>query len=131
MRADKQPIVRESFAMPFGGGKIFFAELDGLGENKALVMDKFERDIKTLKKPSATSLAGLHLKDTTIDREMAQSMLRSLNGEGQHMKKVAVVGLTLRNRLLWRRLKRAMDPPARYVCGFFEDFEKAKIWLVK
>ncbi len=131
MKAGKQPIIRESFAMPFGGGKIFFSELDGLGENKTLVMDKFERDMKTLKKPSATSLAGLHVKDTAIDREMAQSMLHGLNGEGQHLKKVAVVGLAFWNRLLWRRLKRAMDPPARFVCGFFEDFEKAKIWLVK
>jgi hypothetical protein len=94
-------------------------------------MDKFGRDMKTLKKPSATSLTGLHLKDTAIDREMAQTMLQGLNGEGQHMKKVAVVGLTFRGRLIWRRLLRAMEPPARYVCGFFEDFEKAKIWLVK
>ena len=131
MKAGKQPIVRESFAMPFGGGSIFFSELDGLGESKTLVMDKFEQDMQTLKKPSATSLAGLHLKDTAIDREMAQTMLQGLNGDGQHVKKVAVVGLTFSNRLLWRRLKRAMDPPARYVCEFFQDYEKAKIWLVK
>lgn len=124
-------IVRESFAMFYGGGKIFFAQLDGLHDHKTLVMDKFERDMQTIKKPSAPSQMGLHLKDTVIDREMAQSMLIQMNSPDQHMQKVAVVGLKWQDKRLFKRLLGDMDPPARYVCGFFEDYEQAKMWLVK
>jgi hypothetical protein len=127
----KKPIVRESFAMFFGGGKIFFVQLDGLYDNKALVMEKFERDMQTLKKPSAPSQMGLQLKDTVVDREMAQSMLLQMNSPDQHMQKVAIVGLKWTDKRLFKRLIRTMDPPVRYVHDFFEDFEQAKIWLVK
>jgi hypothetical protein len=127
----KKLIVRESFAMFFGGGKIFFVQLDGLYDNKALVMEKFERDMQTLKKPSAPSQMGLHLKDTVVDRDMAQSMLLQMNGPGQHMQKVAIVGLKWLDKRLFKRLIRDMDPPARYALDFFEDYEQAKIWLVK
>lgn len=124
-------IVRESFAMFYGGGKIFFVQLDGLHDHKALVMEKFERDMETLKKPSAPSQMGLHLKDTVIGREMMQSMLLQMNGPDQHMQKVAIVGLRWQDKRLFKRLLRDMDPPARFICGFFEDFEQGKMWLVK
>jgi hypothetical protein len=124
-------IVRESFAMFFGGGKIFFVQLDGLHDHKALVMEKFERDMQTLKKPSAPSQMGLHLKDTAVDKEMVQSMLLQMNSPGQHMQKVAIVGLKWPDKRLFKRLLRDMDPPARYAFDFFEDYEQAKMWLVK
>jgi len=129
--AAKMPVVRESFAMFFGGGKIFFVQLDGLGDHKTLVMEKFARDMVTLQKPSTPSQMGLHLKDTVIDREMAQSMLLQMNGPGQHMQKVAIVGLKWQDKCLFKRLIRAMDPPVHYACDFFEDYEQAKMWLVK
>ncbi len=47
--------VRESFAMFFGGGKIFFLQLDGLGARKELVMENIYRDMETLLKPSMPS----------------------------------------------------------------------------
>lgn len=129
--AGQKLIVRESFAMFFGGGKIFFVQLDGLYDHKALVMEKFERDMQTLKKPSSPSQMGLHLKDTAVDGEMAQNMLLQMNGPDQHIQKVAIVGLKWRDKRFFKRLLRDMDPPVRYACDFFEDYEQAKIWLVK
>jgi hypothetical protein len=129
-KAGERLIVRESFAMFYGGGKIFFVQLDGLHDHKTLVMEKFERDLQTLKKPSAPSQMGLHLKDTVIDGDMAKNMLNQMNGPDQHMQKVAIVGLKWQDRRLFKRLIRDMDPPARYLCDFFVDYEQAKIWLV-
>jgi hypothetical protein len=41
--------------MFFGGGKIFFLQLDGLGARKELVMENIYRDMETLLKPSMPS----------------------------------------------------------------------------
>ncbi len=128
---EEKLIVRESFAMFYGGGEIFFIQLDGLHQHKALVMEKFARDMEALAKPSAPSQTAVHLKDTMLDKEMALSILRQMNSPGQHQKKVAVVGLNLRGRRLFQRLLRDMDPPARFVCEFFADYEQAKMWLVQ
>ena len=100
-KAGEKLIVRESFAMFYGGGKIYFVQLDGLHGHKALVMDKFARDMETIKKPSAPSQMGLHLKDTDIDRDMAQSMLFQMNGPDQHIQKVAIVGLKWQDKRLF------------------------------
>jgi hypothetical protein len=43
----------------------------------------------------------------------------------------AVVGLPWAGRRLWKRLLRAADPQARYALAFFEDYEQAKLWLVR
>ena len=130
-KAGEKLIVRESFAMFYGGGKIYFVQLDGLHGHKALVMDKFARDMEAIKKPSAPSQMGLHLKDTVIDRDMAQSMLFQMNGPDQHIQKVAIVGLNWQDKRQFKRILRDMEPPARYVCDFFEDYEQGKLWLVK
>jgi hypothetical protein len=129
--SEEKLIVRESFAMFYGGGKIFFVQLDGLHDHKELVMDKFARDMQTLKKPSSPSQMGLHLKDTVIDAEMVKSMLLQMNSPGQHMQKVAVVGLNWPDKRLFKHLLRDMNPPARFACDFFEDYEQAKMWLVR
>jgi hypothetical protein len=131
MRAEKRLIVRESFAMAFGGGTIFFVQLDGLGAHGELAMDKFARDMETLCKPSAPSLIGLHVKDTAVSRGMAERMIRGMNAPGQHIKKLAVVGLPWLQGFRWKRLLKAADPPTAYAFAFYEDFERAKLWLVK
>lgn len=67
------------------------------------------------------------MKDTAIDQEMVQSMLQEMNSPKHYLNNVTVVGLHWGDK----RLLRDMDPPVRYACDFFEDYEKAKIWLVK
>ena len=131
MPSEERLIVRESFAMFFGGGKIFFVQLDGLGTHRELVMEKFYRDMETLLKPSMPSQMGLHLKDTAIDRDMMARMIIAMGAPGQHMQKVAVVGLPWRARRLWKRLQRSADPQSRYALAFFEDYEQAKLWLIR
>lgn len=130
MKHRKEPGARSSLILPFHGGTIFCLELDGLGKDRALVLEKFRNDLTELKKPSAPSRIALHLKDTRVDREMAEGILRGLAQPGQHPARLAVVGLTLWERHLWRRLARGMEPPLPFPWAFFSDYEQAKSWLV-
>ncbi len=128
---DSPVIMRESFALFYGGSQLFAMELDGLHDQSALVMEKFARDVQFLRRPSAPSLTGIHLKDTHMTEEMIKAMLASMNGPGMHLQKAAVVGLKASGRRTFLRLLKALAPPACFVCAFFEDYERAKEWLVK
>ena len=128
---DSPVIVRESFALFYGGSQLVAMELDGLHDQSALVMEKLARDAQFLRRPSAPSLIGVHLKDTCMTEVMMKTMLESLNAPGMHLQKAAVVGLKASGRRTFSRLLKALDPPARFACALFEDYEKAKEWLVK
>ena len=128
---DAHVIVRESFSLFYGGSQLFSMELDGLGDKGALVMEKFARDVQFLRRPSAPSLTGVHLKDTSMTEEMIKTMLESMNASGMHIQKAAVIGLKASGRRMFSRLLKSMSPPARFVCAFYDDYEKAKEWLVK
>lgn len=127
---DAPVIVRESFALFYGGSQLFAMELDGLRDHSVLVMEKFARDVQFLHRPSAPSLTGVHLKDTHMTPEMMKTMLEKMNAPGMHLQKVVVVGLKASDRRMFTRYLKAMAPPARFVCAFFEDYEQAKAWLV-
>ncbi len=128
---DAPVIVRESFSLFYGGSQLFSMELDGLGDKGVLVMEKFARDVQFLRRPSAPSLTGVHLKDTSMTEGMIKAMLESMNASDMHIQKAAVIGLKASGRRMFSRLLKSMSPPARFVCAFYDDYEKAKEWLVK
>ena len=123
-------IVRESFTLYYAGSEIFSMELDGLKDNKDVLMDKFMRDVQFLHRPSSPSLTGIHLKDSKVTAEMLKMMLEKLNEPGMHLKKAAVVGLNVFGRRMFSRHLKAITPPIHFVYSFFDDYEKAKEWLV-
>lgn len=114
--------------MFFGGGEIFFVQLDVLSYSKQLVMDKFKEDAVVFSRPSTTSLIAVNLNETYVDEEMAELFVSTFAGVKKHIQKIVFVGLDGEDRRMFKRLlkKRRTD----FACGFINDYEKAKEWLV-
>ncbi|BCJ93708.1 hypothetical protein acsn021_12770 [Anaerocolumna cellulosilytica] len=120
-------IVRESFAMAFQGGEIWFEQLDALSIYKELVMEKFQKDMEIIKRPSTTGLIAINLNETEVDTDMIQQILGNLAGVS-NLQKVVFVGLS---NMIKRYLKRWFSQtPVSFVCNCIDDYEKAKLWLV-
>lgn len=122
-------IVRDSFALPYGNGMIWYEALDGLGNELALVREKFDREMKQVARPSTTSHVVLHVEGTALDEALMAHMAAGLLALGHGLKRLAVVGLSWWQRL---RMRRAMIAVARSVAvGYFSDLEKGKEWLMQ
>ena len=126
---EDKPIVRESFAMAYRGGEIWFEQLDALYGHKELVMEKFHKDMEILKRPSSTGLVAVNINQTVIEEDMAKDILDRLI-ELNKLRKVVFVGTDKKiKHFLKDRLKEQRDKTT-FVCSFIDDYEKAKTWLV-
>ena len=122
-------IVRESFSMPFQGGDIWFEQLDALSIHKELVMEKFHKDMETIRRPSTTGLIAVNLNETEVDSDMAQQILTCLAEEAK-LKKVVFVGLNRKIKVYLKKYLSQNQSHVSFVCNFIDDYEKAKLWLV-
>lgn len=127
--AQNQVIVRESFSMAFQGGEIWFCQLDALYDQKELVMEKFKKDIDSIRRPSATGLVGINLNQTTVDKEMAAEIANHLTGI-QKLRKIVFVGVGLKIKNVIKAQFRHSGNNLSFTYNFINDYEKAKLWLV-
>lgn len=121
-------IIRKSFAMPFGGGSIFFVQLDALSYNKQLVMEKFRGDSIAFSRPSETSLIAVNLNETYVDEEIAELFVTTFVNVKKHIHKIVFVGLDNEDKRMFKRLLKKQRTDFAY--DFINDYEKAKEWLV-
>lgn len=122
-------IVRESFSMAFKGGEIYFSQLDALYDQKVLVMEKFRKDMNSIRRPSATGLIGINLNQTQVDTEMAKE-ITDLIIDLQKVRKAVFIGLDRKIKHFIKEQLKSSDVKISFVYTFIDDYEKAKLWLV-
>lgn len=128
MKSRDELIVRPSFKMAFGGGEIWFEQLDALYDFTELVMDKFRSDVPVFSRPSMPSVIAVNLKETLVTDELAELMARSFSEAGRSVTRVAFVGVDGDGRGIIKKYLRKY--PAQYAYKLMSDFEKSKEWLV-
>ena len=127
--AQNNVIIRESFSMAFMGGEIWFCQLDALYDKKELVMEKFHRDMETIKRPSATGLVGINMNQTEIDKDMAVEIVRCFI-DLKKLRKVVFIGSNRKIKNVIKEELRQEEQEVGFVYTFINDYEKAKLWLV-
>jgi len=121
-------IIRDSFKLPFLGSDIWCEELDGLNVYTDVVIDKFSKDMVTIRKPSSPSLIAIHLNETLVDESLVNIIVTELKKAEHSIQKVGFVGL---NRTSQKLMKYSIEiASGSFACGFINDYEKAKEWLV-
>ncbi|SHO51483.1 hypothetical protein [Anaerocolumna xylanovorans] len=126
--AQNNIIVRESFSMAYMGGEIWFCQLDALYDRKELVMEKFQKDMDSIKRPSATGLIGINLNQTAVDKEMATEIADRLI-EFQKLRRVVFVGVDRKIKKVIKEQFNHSGKGISFAFNFIDDFEKAKMWL--
>ena len=124
--AELPGVKKKSFAMPFGGGEIWFEHLDGIGEHTALALQKLEGDRTRFKAPSAPSLLAVNLDETRVTQALIAALVEQILRAGKRFTRVAFVGV---DKTAKRALEAALGSPP-FALAFINDFEKAKEWLV-
>ena len=123
-------IVRESMSMFFGGGEIWFEQLDALSIHKDIILDKFIKDMESIKRPSSPALIGINLDESIVDKEIADTIINNLSQSNRFVRKVVFVGLNSKGKKLIKQSIEKNINPLGFVYTFINDYEKAKEWLV-
>lgn len=124
--ADLPGVKKRSFVLPFNGGEIWFEHLDGMYQYTDLVLEKLRTDAKKFTLPSMPSLVGFVLDETVITEEVADAIADVLCGT-KRFTRVAFVGA---DREIRHLLQRSLLGRSHFSKGYFDDFERAKEWLV-
>lgn len=119
-------INKKSFSLYFGGGEIWCEHLDSLCDRKDLFFEKFDNDLKTIKRPSASSYLAVILNETDVDREMIDYLLDTFISLDKPLKKIAFIGLDNKsNKYINKKNK------GTYILmKSISDLEEAKNWLI-
>ena len=123
-------IIRQSFAMFYGGSQIWFEQLDALFSHKDILINKFLNDMEYIKKPSSPALIAVNLDETIFDREMSDIIVNNFYNQRKFIKKVVFVGLKRDGQKLVRQSVNNIIKPLEFAITFNNDYEKAKEWLV-
>ncbi len=121
-------IIRNSFKLPFSGTEIWGEELDGLNIYTDVVIDKFLKDMATIRKPSSPGLIAIHLNETLVEERLVNIIVSELKEAEKSIQKVVFVGLDRTSQKLMKSFIEIVGVSFAY--AFFTDYEKAKEWLV-
>lgn len=124
----KIPMIRESFSLPYNNGEIWCEQMDCLGNDSALIVDKFDRDAMQIARPSTSARIILALHETVLDAQTTSYMVARLVKSSASLQMVAIVGADAQTtRLLKNELRQF---PKKCAVAFFPDYEPAKKWLI-
>ena len=116
---------KQSFALPYRGGMIWFEHLDGLGTHTDLAREKLARDRHALLSPSGPGLVCVALNETRVNGALADELMDALRHGGKRFTRVCLVGADFRTR---RRIRRAAGDA--FPLAFLPGLEQAKAWLI-
>lgn len=119
-------INKKSFSLYFGGGEIWCEHLDSLCDRKDLFFEKFDNDLKTIKRPSASSYLAVIVDETDIDREMIDYLLDTFISLDKPLKKIAFIGLDNK----WNKYINKKNKGTYILMKSISDLEEAKNWLI-
>lgn len=118
---------KKSFELYFNGGSIWVEHLDGMGDMKDKVIEKFLNDKKSFCRPSMTSFIIVNLDQTEIDDDIISCIFDTFVNSQKRFMKIAFVGVKkIGDRNYLRDISRKKGCPVE----FFDDFEKAKWWVL-
>ncbi|MGN1106105.1 MAG: hypothetical protein ACI4RH_05580 [Huintestinicola sp.] len=118
---------KKSFELYFNGGSIWAEHLDGMGDMKEKVIEKFQSDKKSFCRPSMTSFIIVNLDQTEIDDDIISCIFDTFVNSQKRFMKIAFVGVKkIGDRNYLRDISRKKGCPVE----FFDDFEKAKWWVL-
>ena len=119
-------INKKSFSLYFGGGEIWCEHLDSLCDRKDLFFEKFDNDLKTIKRPSASSYLAVIVDETDIDREIIDYLLDTFISLDKPLKKIAFIGLDNK----WNKYINKKNKGTYILMKSISDLEEAKNWLI-
>lgn len=120
-------INKKSFELYFNGGSIWCEHLDGMGDLKDKVIEKFLGDKKCFCRPSMTSFMIINIDETVIDTDIISCITETIIGSQKRFMKIAFVGV---GKIADRNDLRVIAKAKSCAVEFFNDFEKAKQWVL-
>ncbi|HEY5560374.1 MAG TPA: hypothetical protein VIK72_01225 [Clostridiaceae bacterium] len=121
-------IIRDSFQLSFSSSEIWCEELDALNLYTDVVIEKFLKDMITIRRPSSPGLIVIHLNETLVGKDLVNVIITELTKAEHSINKVAFVGL---NHTAKKLMEFALGKASvSFSYGFHSDYEKAKEWLV-
>lgn len=118
---------KKSFELYFNGGSIWCEHLDGMGDMKDKVIEKFLSDKKSFCRPSMTSFLIVNLDETNIDDDILSCIFDTFVNSQKRFMKIAFVGV---KKIGDRNYLRVISKKKGCPVEFFDDFEKAKWWVL-
>jgi len=126
MNSIQQAAIRKkSFELNYNGGTIWCEHLDGMGEYEDEVTDKFAEDKSAFTRPSSSSFMIINLDDTDVTARIVDMIASTILESSKVFAKIAFVGVKPR----WHKQIRTICNKGIAV-HFFDDYEKAKEWLM-
>ena len=122
----KAGINKSSFELYYNGGSIWCEHLDGMGKYAEKVKEKFWGDFKTLSKPSMTSFIIINLDKTILDNDLVSWIADTIIQSSKRFMKIAFVGVQHSKRAALRKIQYNKG----CAVSFFDDYERAKQWLL-
>lgn len=120
-------IKKKSFELYFNGGSIWCEHLDGMSDEKEKVIEKFLNDKKFFCRPSMTSFIIIDFDETIFDDEILSVIFDTLANSQKRFMKIAFVGVS---RFADRNKLKDISLIKHCPVDFFDDYEKAKVWLL-
>ncbi|MGN1100239.1 MAG: hypothetical protein ACI4S9_07805 [Christensenellales bacterium] len=118
-------INKKSFELNYNNGTIWCEHLDGMGAYEEEVIRKFLEDKSSFMRPSISSYIIINLDKTDISERIIETIVATLVGSGKTFRKIAFVGVDKR----WHKKFCGIQENGCPI-SFWEDYEKAKKWLI-
>lgn len=120
-------INKKSFELNYNGGTIWCEHLDSMGNRENEVIEKFQADYKTFSRPSVSSYMIINLDETIISNKIADCIINYILECPKSFMKIAFVGVDKYQKNLFKIINKNSGT----IISFFNDYEKAKEWVLK